>query len=65
MINFQDRQDVLDKIKWNDSMIAGEDRCGTYIYCGKCHKTEKYPCARAEDRFERGCVRVAIARRVK
>ena len=60
---FQKRQEAIDIIKWYDSIVAGEDRCGTYEYCIKCRKEEKYPCARAEDKYQKGYVRVAVINR--
>ena len=57
------RQDQFDKIKWYDSMLAGEDRCGKYDFCVKCHKEETYPCAKALNRFEKGYIRVAVVNR--
>ncbi len=62
-MDFKARQDKLDVIKWYDSIVAGEDRCGSYLYCEKCRKSEPYPCAKAEDRYERGYVRVAVVTR--
>ncbi len=62
-MDFKARQDKLDVIKWYDSIVAGEDRCGTYAFCVKCRKKEEYPCARAEDRYEKRYVRVAIITR--
>ncbi len=62
-MDFKARQNELDVIKWYDSMVAGEDQCGTYSYCVKCRKQEDNPCARAEDRMEKGYVRVAIITR--
>ena len=65
-MDFQARQQTLDVIKWYDSIVAGEDRCGTYDYCDKCYKQEMYPCAKAENRKEKGYVRVAVwVRRAK
>lgn len=52
-------QDSFDYIKWMDSMAAGEDKCGTYIFCGKCNKEETYPCARAAARLQNKYVRLA------
>lgn len=62
-MNLKEFQDNFDYIKWVDSMVAGEDKCGTYIFCGKCIKDELYPCARAAERFERKFVRIAVLRR--
>lgn len=65
-MNLKARQEKLDVIKWYDSILWGEDRCGTYEYCAKCNKDEQYPCARAEARFEKKYVRVAqVSRRAK
>lgn len=54
------RQEKFDLTKWYDSLLAGEDRCGTYGFCGKCRKEEQYPCACAMERFRKECVRVAV-----
>lgn len=59
-MDFQARQNTLDTIKWYDSIVAGEDRCGTYAFCVKCRKNEQYPCAKAEDRYGKGYVRVGV-----
>ena len=61
-MNFQEWQNDFDKTKWIDSIIAGEDTCGTYEFCGKCKKEGATPCARAFDRFKNPCVRVAVLR---
>lgn len=53
-------QDKFDVVKWYDSILAGEDRCGTYDFCVKCKKEKKYPCARAQRRFENGLVRLGV-----
>ena len=57
---YMNRQKELDAIKWNDSMMEGEDTCGAYMYCGRCRKIERHPCAHAEERYQRGFVRIAI-----
>ena len=62
-MNFKSRQEKIDVIKWYDSILMGEDRCGTYEYCGKCNKGEKYPCAKAESRYINNYVRVATVKR--
>ena len=59
-MNLKVRQEKLDIIKWYDSILLGEDRCGTYHFCMKCRKKEKYPCARAMARYEGDFVRVAV-----
>ncbi len=61
-MNFKERQKELDNVKWYESMVEGKDKCGTYAFCGKCRKTDKYPCARAEERMQKGIVRIAILR---
>lgn len=63
IMDYKRQQDRFDDIKWYDSILAGDDRCGTYEFCGKCRKTETYPCARAMHRYEKGCVRIAVVRR--
>ncbi len=54
-MNFKAEQERFDVIKWYDSIVAGEDQCGCYAFCGYCNKTETEPCARAAYRFD-GCV---------
>ncbi len=46
-MNFKVEQDKFDTIKWFDSIVAGEDRCGSYDFCATCNKAETEPCARA------------------
>lgn len=58
-MDFQAQQKKFDDIKWFDSIIAGEDRCGTYDFCGVCNKEETYPCARAAYKVRKVAVRVA------
>ena len=53
-------QENFDQKKWKDSIIAGEDTCGSYDFCVKCKKAESEPCARAAERFENPYIRVAI-----
>ncbi len=50
-MNFKAEQERFDVIKWYDSIVAGEDRCGSYDFCGGCDKTETEPCARAAYRL--------------
>ncbi len=52
-------QAEFDERKWKDSIIAGEDTCGSYAFCGKCKKWESEPCARASERYENPYIRVA------
>ena len=59
-MDLKSRQEMFDRIKWYDSLLVGEDRCGTYHFCMKCRKKEKYPCARAMARYEGDFVRVAV-----
>lgn len=61
-MSFKSQQKQFDDIKWCDSVLAGEDKCGSYEFCGKCRKEEKYPCARAAHRYENGYIRLAIIR---
>ena len=58
-MNFEQEQILLDKEKWYDSIIAGEDRCGSYEFCASCDKWEEYPCARAMRRYKKGYIRLA------
>ena len=53
-MDFKAQQKEFDNVKWYDSIVEGNDRCGTYVFCGKCVKTEEYPCARAKARYENG-----------
>ncbi len=47
VMNFKNEQEKFDVIKWYDSIVAGEDRCGSYDFCASCNKAESEPCARA------------------
>ncbi len=46
-MDFKKEQEKFDAIKWYDSIVAGEDRCGSYDFCVKCNKANPYPCAYA------------------
>ncbi len=46
-MDFKSQQEKFDEIKWYDSIVAGEDRCGSYDFCVGCDKKESFPCARA------------------
>ena len=59
-MNFKNRQKEFDDVKWYDSILAGEDKCGSYEFCVKCQKEEKYPCARAEYRYGKKYIRLAV-----
>ncbi len=59
VMDYKLQQERMDDIKWYDSIVAGEDRCGSYDFCVKCKKESKYPCARAKLRYEHGLVRIA------
>lgn len=61
-MNYKKQQERFDNIKWYDSVVAGEDRCGSYDFCVKCRKQEKFPCARAANEYEKGYVRIAVVR---
>ena len=41
------KQQELDIQKWNDSLQAGYDTCGTYDYCANCNKELENPCEMA------------------
>ncbi len=60
---FEKQQSLFDKEKWYDSIVAGEDRCGTYEFCSSCDKWEEYPCARAMRRYKKGYIRLATVYR--
>ena len=63
-MKLKERQKEFDVIKWYDSVLAGEDKCGSYNFCVKCRKEETYPCARAEHRYNNvGYYRLAVIRR--
>ena len=62
-MDFKSRQEQFDNIKWYDSVLAGEDKCGSYEFCVKCRKSEAYPCARAWHRYNNGYIRLAVVRR--
>ena len=61
-MSFKSQQKEFDDIKWYDSVLANQDKCGSYEFCGKCRKDEKYPCARAAHRYNHGYIRLAIIR---
>lgn len=49
--NLLKKQEELDVIKWLESEMRGQDRCGDYEYCVMCHIDDSQPCARAFERF--------------
>ena len=59
-MDFRQQQAIFDDVKWYDSIVAGEDRCGTYDFCVECDKGQTYPCARAAFRHQKGYVRIAV-----
>ncbi len=66
-MSFKSQQKTFDDVKWFDSILAGEDKCGTYEFCGDCNKDESYPCARAGHRYSKmqtrlagGYIRIAV-----
>lgn len=61
-MDFKEWQAKFDEKKWIDSIIAGEDRCGTYEFCQKCKKSESEPCAKAFYRYKNPYTRIAIVR---
>ena len=58
-MSFKSQQMIFDKVKWFDSIQAGEDQCGNYEFCKECRKEELNPCARAAHRYANGYVRIA------
>ena len=61
-MDYKTQQKAFDDRKWYDSINAGDDRCGTYVFCVQCRKEEAYPCARAAHRFEHKYFRIATVR---
>lgn len=51
-MNYQAKQDELDKIKWLVSEKKGADACGDFAYCACCDKNADYPCATAVQKHE-------------
>ena len=49
-MDLQAKQKEFDDVKWYDSILVGEDCCGSYDFCDKCNKYELYPCAKAMQR---------------
>lgn len=60
-MTLKERQQAFDIQKWYDSILWGEDRCGTYDFCSKCVRDRSYPCARAIMRKEGKYIRIGIA----
>ena len=61
-MDFKEWQDEFDKTKWIDSIVAGEDTCGTYEFCVKCTKVGATPCAHAFESFQNPRIRIAVIR---
>ena len=64
-MTLEKQQQVFDDVKWFDSIQAGMDKCGTYVFCENCCKTAQYPCARAAKKQINGAVRIAVIRKHK
>ena len=64
-MDLQIMQEEFDNKKWYDSILAGEDKCGSYDFCCKCNKEEEYPCAKASQRYNKKYIRLAVLRRRK
>ena len=64
-MDFKSQQERFDDMKWYDSILSGEDKCGSYPFCCQCRKEEPNPCARAAHRYNHGYVRIAVVRRCK
>ena len=62
-MNFKLQQGQFDDQKWYDSVMAGEDKCGSYVFCEKCCKVETYPCAKAAHRYNNKYTRLGVIRR--
>ena len=62
-MDFKTQQANFDTQKWYDSLLAGEDKCGSYEFCDRCCNPEKYPCARAAHRHNNKYIRIAVIRR--
>ena len=45
------KQQELDRIKWEKSVALGFDACGSFDYCSKCKINEENPCAKAYSEF--------------
>ena len=58
-MTLKEEQTQFDQIKWNESVEANEDKCGSYEFCGICNKNVSYPCARASSRYARKAIQVA------
>lgn len=61
-MDFKEWQKDFDNKKWMDSIVVGQDTCGSYEFCVKCKKEESSPCARAFNRFKNSRVRIAVLR---
>ena len=64
-MDLKSQQTEFDNKKWYDSVLSGDDRCGSYDFCVKCNKEDEYPCAKAMQRFQKKYIRLAIIRRHK
>jgi hypothetical protein len=64
-MDLQAKQKEFDDVKWYDSILVGEDCCGSYDFCDKCNKYELYPCAKAMQRKSKKYIRIAIVIRRK
>lgn len=50
---YKQLQSMLDARKYEQSVKAGKDLCGTYKHCIYCNKKNKYPCAAAVTKFQK------------
>ena len=49
-----DIQKCFDLKKYEESKAAKKDLCGTYEFCYLCNKKNKYPCATAFKKHNKG-----------
>lgn len=54
MVIYNKLQRKFDLVKWEDSVSAGKDMCGTYTFCKHCNKKNKYPCGAAIYKHTKG-----------
>lgn len=61
-MDYRAEQEKFDKMKWYDSIVVGDDRCGSYDFCKNCDKTEEFPCAHAMQKANKKRIRIATLR---
>lgn len=62
-MKLEEKQKVLDEVKWLKSEQEGRDVCGEFDYCKHCDKTKANPCATAFSKAEKKPAKKTVAKK--